>query len=98
MAFELKDGKLTFKPDGGKDAEAAGNRSFTMKIDGNRLSKLQGILTHSGWKNPAKATATETTKWFNEQAALKAVAFNLLDFIIGEHSHERAPEHTAQSK
>lgn len=82
--FELKEGKLVFKPDNEKAAKAAG-RSFTIKVDGDRLSKLQGILSRSGWKNSAKVTATDDTKWYNEQAALKAVAVKLLDLAIDQH-------------
>jgi len=83
--FEVQDGKVIFKPDNEKAAKAAG-RSLSVKVDGERLSKLQGILARSGWKNPAKANVSDDTKWFNEQVALKEIALKLLDFVIGEHA------------
>ena len=82
--FELKEGKLVFKANDEKATKAAG-RSFTIKVDGDRLKKLQGILSHSGWKNSTKVTASDATKWYNEQAALKVVAVKLLDFAIDQH-------------
>jgi len=82
--FDIKEGKLVYKADNEKAAKAAG-RSFTIKVDGDRLSKLQGILSHSGWKNSAKVTASDDTKWYTEQAALKVVAVKLLDLAIDQH-------------
>jgi len=83
--FELKEGKLVYKANDEKAAKAAG-RSFTVKVDSDRLSKLQGILSHSGWKNSAKVTASDDTKWYTEQVALKAIALRLLDFAIDQHA------------
>ena len=83
--FELQDGKVTFKANDEKATKAAG-RSFTIKVDSERLSKLQGILSHSGWKNPVKSTASAASKWYAEQMALKEIALKLLDLVIGEHA------------
>jgi len=83
--FEVKDGKVIFKPDDEKAAQAGG-RSVTIKVEGERLSRLQGILARTGWKNPVKATASDSTRWYTEQAALKLVALKLLDDAISQQS------------
>lgn len=83
--FEMKDGKLVFKPDDEKAAKKAGGRSLAIKIEGERLSKLQGILSHTGWKNPTRESASESTKWYTEQAALRIVALKLFDDAISKY-------------
>jgi len=83
--FELKGGKIIFKPDNEKAAKAGG-RSFTIRVDGERLAKLQAILTRTGWKNPTKATASDASKWYQQQAALKEITLKLLDFALAEHT------------
>jgi len=89
--FELKEGKVTFKVNDEKVAKAAG-RSFTIKVDGERLAKLQRILSYSRWKNSAKVTASDDAKWYKEQTALKVVAVKLLDFAIDQHEYAAKPK------
>jgi len=82
--FELKEGKVVFKPDNEKAAKAGGG--VTVKLEGERLAKLRGILKGSGWVNPASKSASESTKSWKEREALAAVALKLLDFAIEQQT------------
>lgn len=81
--FELKEGKVVF--DSKVSNPKAGGRSFAVKVGGDRLAKLQGILAGSGWKNPSKSPNQET-QWWAEREALLGVAEKLLDWAIAQHS------------
>jgi len=85
MPFEVKEGKVVFKPDNEQKTAKAGG-GVTLKLEGERLGKLRGILKQSGWTNPASKSASEATKSWKEREALLAIAIRLLDFAIGQHT------------
>lgn len=82
--FEVKDGKVVFKPDNEKTAKAGGG--VVVKLEGERLAKVRGILKQSGWKNPVKAEASEATKSWKEREALVAIAIRLIDLAIEQQT------------
>lgn len=82
--FEVKGGKLTFKANDEKAAKTTGG--VALKLEGERLAQLRGILKQSGWTNPASKSSSESTKSWREREALVEVALKLLDFAIDQHS------------
>lgn len=82
--FELKDGKVIFKADDGNTSKAGAG--MAVKLNGERLVKLQGILKQSGWTNPASKDSAEATKAWKEREAVTALVLKLLDFAISQHS------------
>lgn len=81
MPFEVKEGKVVFKPDNEQKTAKAGG-GVTLKLEGERLAKVRSILNKSGWKNPTKPEASESTKTWKEREALVAVAIRLIDLAI----------------
>lgn len=82
--FEVKGGKVVFKANDEKAAKTTGG--VTIKLVGERLAKLKGILHNSGWKNPASNSVSESTIAWREREALVELALKLLDFGIDQHS------------
>lgn len=95
--FEWKEGKLVHKSNGEQDAGNGNSKSVALKLEGDRLKTLQRILKESGWTNPAKATATDATKWYQEQTSLRIVAFKLMDRAIEQYLNPK-PASQQQAK
>ena len=83
MTFTLQGGKVLFKPDDEKNAKAG--TGMAVKLNGERLVKLQGMLKQSGWVNPASKDSSESTKSWKEREAVTALVLKLLDFAIEQH-------------
>ena len=78
MGFEIEEGKVTFK------GEMENIQSAIMlKLDGQRLSRLQQILIDSGWHY--KSNVREAAKPTLYRNALILLTYKLLDWAIASH-------------
>jgi len=80
MDFEVKNGKITYK----KEKETKKEPAITLKLTGERLSKLQQIVIDSGYTHDPKWS--EATKASNDRKAVLMVAEKLLDWGIANHT------------
>jgi len=87
--FEVKDGKVVFKHDDEEKTKAGAG--VAIKLNGERLVRLQSILGRSGWVNPAAKDSSEATKSWKRREALTALALKLLDVAIAT-----AEQHSAK--
>ena len=79
MAFEIEEGKVIFKEEKTTEMQSA----IMLKLDGQRLSRLQQILIDSGWH--FKSNVREAAKPTLYRNALILVAYKLLDWAIDSH-------------
>jgi len=80
MDFELEEGKVTFK----KEKTTKKEPAITLKLTGERLSKIQQIVIDSGYTHDPKWS--EATKASHDREAVLMVAEKLLDWGIAQHS------------